>query len=271
MVQITLQEIENMSRKELKQAIRACFEYAPETSPVDRLAVLQEAQFYSRELERRSDSWVSWRDLLLEVVVIGLIGWEIHMGYSQQTHQDQAFEKEKAIWEHMDTSTKATADTLTSLAGTTDAMNKALQKQLALFYDVSLNVVFDQDRKKLTLANNGRTNVVLWGGKVGDTDIFVPTEGRTITAGAGFEFDGSPAYELMIARFPKPAQGGLLPYGLYIKNERGEEFVQHGYLALLWKGDVGILNVQTVSVAPEHWSNAKGVKPAAGKAPSPSR
>jgi hypothetical protein len=256
-----------MSKKELKDAIQACFEYAPETTAVDRLAVLQEAQFYTRELERRSDSWVSWRDLFLEVVVIALIGWEIVMGYSQQKHQDQAFEKEKSIWEHMDTSTKATADTLTSLAGTTDAMNKALQKQLALFYDVSLNVLFDQGRKKLMLTNNGRTNIVFWGGKVGDTNAFVPDEGRTITAGAGFEFDISPTYESMIAQFPKPAQG-MIPYELYIKNERGEEFVQHGYFSLVWKNDVGILNVQTISVAPEHWSAAKGVKPAAGKAPS---
>jgi hypothetical protein len=73
--------IDNMSRAELKRAIVMCFEYAPDATPIDRLAVFQEAEFYTRELERRADSRTSIRDLLLEIIVIGMIGWEIWMGY----------------------------------------------------------------------------------------------------------------------------------------------------------------------------------------------
>jgi hypothetical protein len=39
--------IGKMNRKELKQAILMCFEYAPDADPVDRLAVLQEAHVTS--------------------------------------------------------------------------------------------------------------------------------------------------------------------------------------------------------------------------------
>ena len=39
---IALREIENMTRKQLKQAVRDCFDYAPDASPIDRLAILQE-------------------------------------------------------------------------------------------------------------------------------------------------------------------------------------------------------------------------------------
>ena len=116
---IALREIENMTRKQLKQAVRDCFDYAPDASPIDRLAILQEAQFYARELERRSDSWVSFRDFVLEIVVIGLIGWEIHMNYRAEKMQSEAFDKQQVVLETQKSS-DATASILGSLKSTTE-------------------------------------------------------------------------------------------------------------------------------------------------------
>jgi hypothetical protein len=56
MKHIELKRIERLSRKELKQGILDCFEYGLEANPIDRLAVLQQGEFYSRELDRRHES-----------------------------------------------------------------------------------------------------------------------------------------------------------------------------------------------------------------------
>jgi hypothetical protein len=77
MEHLMLQDIKKMSEEELNIAIKNCFDYAPEATPIDRLAVLEEAQFYTRELERRDDAFVSKRDLWLEIIVIGLITMEL--------------------------------------------------------------------------------------------------------------------------------------------------------------------------------------------------
>jgi hypothetical protein len=249
MVQITLQEIENMNKKQLKQAIRNCFEYAPEASPVDRLAVLLEAQLYSRELERRSDSWVSWRDLVLEVVVIALIGWEILMGYQQQTHQDQTFEKEKTIWEHMDTSTKATADTLLATQGTMEAMRNAEENQLKLFYDINMNTLYVASSKGLSLINNGRTNVTLWELKIGTGPRVPEKEPRVITPNAGFQVSLQQFYDLSKKNLAKDSLGQT-PLDVFVKNEKGEKFTVQGYLVTVWTKDDIDIRTQTTSVTP---------------------
>jgi hypothetical protein len=246
---LTVKELEKLSRRELRARADEVFKDAETRGP----GYLIGAQFYIGELERRADSRTSIRDLILEILVIILIAGELYMSHKQSIQQDTQFKEQQIVLGNMEKSSKETLGAITAERQTMEAMNTALQKQLALFYDVSLNMVFDQDKKELMLMNNGRTNVVLWGGKVGEERAFAAEEGRTITSGAGFKFEGSLSYELMIARFPKPAQG-LLPYELYIKNERGEEFVQHGYFGVVWQNDVGILNVQTISVAPEHWS-----------------
>jgi hypothetical protein len=134
MQEINLANIDKLSKKELKLAIEGCFEHAPDASPTDRLAILQEAEFYTKELDRRSDSWVSIRDLILEIIVIGLIGWEIHMGYRQAADEATEFAQQQKIFQNLETSSQATADTLTALKTTMQAMNTGIQTDLALNY-----------------------------------------------------------------------------------------------------------------------------------------
>ena len=246
---LTVKEIGKLSRRELRERADEAFKKADEKGP----GYLAEAQFYTRELEHRHDSWVSIRDLILEIVVIVLIAGELYMSYRQGIEQGKQFEKQQAILGNMEQSSGATLGALTAEQRTMEAMNLALQNQLALYYDVSINVIFDQEKKEVMFLNNGRTNVVAWGTKVGEDKPFVPGEGRVITAGAGMKVDGKEIYNLLVGRFPKPSAGSVA-YELYLRNERGEDFVQRGYFALVWQGDVGIVNTQTASVMPEKWS-----------------
>jgi hypothetical protein len=129
---LELKQIDKMTKKELKLAVEDCFEHAPEVDPVDRLAILQEAEFYTRELERRSDSWISIRDLILELIVIALIGWEIHMSYRAETIQSEASDKQQVVLGNLQKSSEATAAILGSLKSTTETMNTAIQDEASL-------------------------------------------------------------------------------------------------------------------------------------------
>ena len=42
---LRLSNLSKLTDEELKLAVETCFEYAPEATPVDGLAILQEAQF----------------------------------------------------------------------------------------------------------------------------------------------------------------------------------------------------------------------------------
>ena len=145
-----------------------------------------------------------------------------------------------------------------------ETMNASLQKQLALYYDVSMNIVFDPDKKELTFINNGRTNIALWGTKAGEDAAQIEKEGRTIPPNGGFTMGAATTCNFMTARFPKPSEGSV-PYEVYIKNERREEFVLRGNFGMSWQGDAGKLTVQTTAIMPEHWTRTNDIKRAAGK------
>lgn len=255
-----------MSKQELKRAIDNCFDYAPDADPIDRLAVLLEAQFYTRELERRSDSRVSIRDLILEIFVILLIGGEIYMGYRAERLQAQNFDKQEIAFNNLNKSSDATAKTLVAVQGTMEGMNGALQKQLALFYEVSVNVIFEPETKLLFITNNGRTNVSIWGDKFGGNAAAIVADGRAIPPGGALKVDAAYVHDFLRERFPKP-NSGLVPYELYIKNDRGEKFVQGSQIGIRWQGDLAVLNVQTSSVAPGHWKPGTSGNPAFKRAP----
>lgn len=153
-------------------------------------------------------------------------------------------------------SSQATADMLGTLKNTTESMNIAAQKQLGLFYDVAVNVVFDTQGKEMTFINEGRTNVLVWGGVIGDVTPNMEKDGRIILPGAGYMVDGSRIYDFLVARFPSPGDGQV-PSEFYYKNARGEEFVQYGYVGVHWNGLLPNITTQTTYIVPEKWSAKK--------------
>ncbi len=248
--------IDKMSQAELKRAIVMCFEYAPDATPIDRLAVLQEAEFYTRELERRRDSWTSIRDLALEIAVIALIGWEIHMSYRGERLDSQNFEKEQVVFANLEASSAATAGTLIELEKTSKQMNEAVQTELAVAYEVSLNVKFDITTDRIIITNEGRTNVTLWGSKVEKSGIVMEKGPRTLTPGVPYLITGHEVTAGLTGVVPK---GGFppVPFVMFIKNERGEEFVaRYEFAQMLMMGPSQIQPIM-LSIAPFEWSKKR--------------
>ena len=252
----SLRVIDKMSRAELKNAIIMCFEYAPDATPIDRLAVLQEAQFYMRELENRRDSRTSLRDLILEIVVIMLIGGEIILGYYHGRNEATASALEYQVLTNLQTSSSATASTLTELQATSKQMNEAVQNELAVAYEVSLNVKFDITSDQIIITNEGRTRVSLWGSKVGKSSIVMEKVPRTLTPGVPYLITGHEVTTGLTGVVPK---GGFppVPFVMFIKNEREEEFVaRYEFAQMLMMGPSQIQPIM-LSITPFEWSKKR--------------
>ena len=88
---MTFEEFEKAKPRELRAKAKSYFEaaQAPGHTGERVTSFLLEAQFYMGEIDRRHDSWISLRDLVLEIVVILLIGWEIFEGNKQASVLDK--------------------------------------------------------------------------------------------------------------------------------------------------------------------------------------
>jgi len=228
--------------------VEEAFQKADEKGP----GYLAEAQFYMRELEHRRDSFTSIRDLILELIVIALIGWEIHMSYRGEGMESQNFEKEQAIFTSLQASSAATAGTLIALEETSKQMNEAVQTELAVSYEVSLNVKFDVTSDQIIITNEGRTRVSLWGSKVGKSAVVMEKGPRTLTLGVPYLITGHEVTTGLTGVIPK---GGFppVPFVMFIKNERGEEFVaRYEFAQMMMMGPMQIQPIM-ISITPFNW------------------
>ena len=251
MRELRLNNIDKLSKKELKQGIENCFDYAPEADPVDRLAILQEAQFYTRELEHRRDSWVSIRDFLLEIAVIGLIGWEIWMGYRAEDLQKQNFKEEKTVLVNLRDSSGATAETLVAVKDAMNAMKIATEKQVELFYDVEVSIAFDDATERLLLTNTGRGRVSLAELTIqADPIQHILYDKPQVITPAGVYFiplKGLHAY--LSEQLPK-GQTRKFAFTFLLRNEKEEKITITGDIIATWVGDAPSIVSQTNTILP---------------------
>jgi hypothetical protein len=82
----------------------SCFAQMPERGSQEHAGLLLQAQFYMNEVARRHDSTIARRDLILELIIIGLIVAEIAFGIVEGN-------KQAAILDQMNASASATAIT----------------------------------------------------------------------------------------------------------------------------------------------------------------
>jgi hypothetical protein len=249
---VKLEEFEKWKKKELRQRIDDCFEHAQETEAEDRLAVLLEAQFYTRELEHRNDSWVSIRDFILEILVIALIGWEIHMGYKQESQQSDLFEKQQQVLTNLEQSSAATATALESLKSTTETMNAAIQDEANLNYRVSVDVSFDAGSKRVIIVNKGRSDVWLWGDKLGNEKAVFEKAPRAVSSGGFYYILGDTFYDEM-SKTPKDASV-TVPFSLFLRNGNGKDYVVTSQFNAVWQKDTLNIHTQTISITQRDWS-----------------
>ncbi len=266
------EKLEKANKKELRREVVDRFNRYNAEAP-GGIEYLWEAQFYMGELDRRSGSRIALRDFILEIVVIVLIGIEIGLAIKQGKDEDKLMDKQNGILtklqdassdtaksmkaladvtKAMSDNTSASARTLLSLRSTTETMNKATQSQLALFYDVGVTLLYDAAQKKLTIVNNGRTNVMMWGEKFSDWPMQINPEARIIIPGSGWVIPADVFFKAMDDKVPKGSTVSV-PYFLYLKNAHGEQFVLGARLLFEWDKDALTMRTMTNAITPEHW------------------
>jgi hypothetical protein len=278
---MTFEELEKADTSQLREEVVRRFNQYNATSP-GGIEHLWEAQFYIGEidrrqagLERQEDRRIALRDFRMEWAVISLIGlelvaavWGIALGVSQGREDRVLMDKQNRIlsdlqsatsttattMKNLETSSAATAKTLLALQSTMERMSQASQGQLALFYDVSLNIFWDAANKSLRLSNNGRTNISLVGVKFGDKQpAFVPPQ---VIAPNGMYTEQVSDIDEAMASLPKGTSRSF-PLLLFLKNAKQEEFVVEQNIDLSWEADKVILRTQTSSIRPERWSRLR--------------
>jgi hypothetical protein len=111
--------------------------FNPSTVDLQGLYALDVTRLHTRDwLTERTDiqeyreRWIPLRDFILEILVICLIGWEIHLGYQQDKQQAINFSTEQKLLNSLAINTQTTANTLASLQRTTESMNGTIEREL---------------------------------------------------------------------------------------------------------------------------------------------
>jgi hypothetical protein len=149
------------------------------------------------------------------------------------------------------TATERTASALKDLQATTEAMSKATQGQLELFYNVALNVYWDQPSKQIRIVNNGRTNVDI-NAAILDGQRLNLASNNVLTPNGSFDIKIPPIDSALIG-LPK---GSTKDFSLvlYLRNSRQEEFVLDQSIQAFWDVDKPAVGSRTLSIRPEQWS-----------------
>ena len=222
---MTFEEFENASNKELRREVVDRFNRYNERAP-SGIEHLLEARSYMGEIDRRHDSWIARRDLILELVVILLIGGEIWLGVKQGTDEGILMEKQTGVLQKLQDSAAATASTLTALQGVTEATNKAIQKEYDLDYRVSLDIVPQGNRQVLTVLNRGHRTILLLGRKVaGLKPNFRKADSAIIFADRTVDLNLPELYNELSKRAPTVGASGSVPLEFYLQSDDGSEWV----------------------------------------------
>jgi hypothetical protein len=264
---VTLEELRNLSDEEVVKRIND--KIAPEIgTSFFSLPDFVSAQFYLAELDRREKSraddkrdgietkrwktdlkyerWIVFL-IIFEVIAAALLTlWADHRQSKSSDRELAVLQSMQVVLSHLQESSAATAGTLVALQETSKQMNEAVQNELSLSYEASLNVSYNIVTETVSITNEGRSNITLWGSKIGNGRTISEKPPRALTPGVPYAL---PAHEivsgLLQQRNPE-AKNGPISFVMLLKNERGEELVGE---YLLSGNSGGPLQVGTVMVS----------------------
>jgi len=265
------EEFETAKPAELKRLAKQCFEESQEeyVSNEQKVSLLLEAQFYVAEADRRSGGRIALRDLILEIIVILLIGFEIILAIKQGIDEDKLMDKQNGILSSLQQSTSATASTLQglltltgtmnestsktastlgALESTTKIMNRAVHDQIELFYDPSVLLSYDPGGNRVLFVNTGRSSLTL---------SLLKMDGQTKNIGGNKLLSaGSTIYVEIPSEYKKwsdlpKGSGRNVPVEAHLTNELGRKYVLSGGLFFVWENDKIVVHGQNYSLTPE--------------------
>jgi Uri superfamily endonuclease len=266
---VTLEELRCLGDEELIKRVNNKIAPKIEENSAFSFPDFVSAQFYMGELNRRENRRVEterdrtekrrwYLDFALESLIVVLILVEIalsisdHRQYSKNSAAElKTFSDMQGILSSLQDTSKATADTMKAERQTMEGMRISLDRQVALFYDVQLNVVYNEATKKLVLINTGRTNVALYEAVVRDGQKSVKQfeKPQLIAPNSTQEFELEESVSALAKELPK-GQERRYAFTFFVKNERQERFTLAGDLIAVWRGDVLLFITQPNTIVP---------------------
>jgi hypothetical protein len=275
---MTFEEFEKADPRKLRELAMNNFDAAQYLVGELKTPYMLEAQFYMQELDRREGSRVALRDFRMEVCVIGLIGLEIvlailgiWLAIKQGNNDDNLMKKQNVILTNLQTSTadtatamkglsdltkamsdntSASARTLLSLRSTTQEMNKGVHDQIALFYDPSVLVTYNQTNNNIVFTNTGRSSVKLTKLEMDEQLRVIAGAPMLIVPGTSLTLDESDRYKKVSSELQK---GSIREVNVeaHLESEAGKRFRLTGALWFIWVNDKLEVRTQTTAILPE--------------------
>jgi len=277
---VTVEELRKLSKKALRVRANEQLALVDTANADSRDLHIHNADLFVRELERRRDywSWVSLRDLILEIIVIGLIGWEIGLSYQQEKQQSANFSDQQRVLGTMDTSASKTATAMTtlqaeqtklvtaqqqSLATLRDtlksitSMNTLLNQQVKMAYDVVPFIMFNGTEKRIEITNTGKTAISARGVKYESEPAWKFPENGFIVPGSMNYLPTEQLYSRAETEVPK-GSGREVNIQIYFESADGKQYIAHVVLHEKWDKDKMIILTTTTSTSLEPWPS--GIK-----------
>jgi hypothetical protein len=278
-----LEDLSRMSEAELREKADEQLDPPVKVQGAFQFTVkpdLSAAQFFIDEIERRAgeaerkrQSWITTRDLLLEVVVIVLIGAEIYFGIMGGNQQLDALRKlninagqQYQLLQTMNKNAEQTAKALTDLTQEQQTavatqqqtlqmvteMNSSLRTELGLNFKPALTLIPEPSTKRLAFQNVGKTNLFIWGSKVEGAPPEVLPEPRIVAATTTYLLDVTALWAIESAALTK-GNTDRKRLELNLKAADQKKYVASFFLVFAWQEDKLTMNVQVTGIEQKDW------------------
>jgi hypothetical protein len=131
-------------------------------------------------------------------------------------------------------------------------MNFALQRQLAMAFDVAVIVTTDDAQRRVGVLNQSKTVIVVRGMKYDDELPVKFPDDKFIPSGDKYDFFEEGIYKNAALAVPKGSEKQI-PLEVYVQAADQKHYVVHSYLLLKWENDTVKLYPTINSIKQEQW------------------
>lgn len=142
--------------------------------------------------------------------------------------------------------------TLKNTLSSTTQMEKALEQELNLAFDVSVAITTNNTSRHISIINQGKTAVSVWGGKLNDDQPTKFDNPKFIAPGTQVEFFLENAFTHLASLVPKESKR-TFPLEFYVLSADGKPYIVRGVVSGLWEKDQFNLYSTIASIKQEAW------------------
>jgi hypothetical protein len=199
------------------------------------------------EQARKRYKYAFWFFALFAIV---LIGWQAYRTEKYQDRSSTAIDKQGKRIESLTEDIRQRDEELANL---NRQQLDVSQKELALKYQPSVDVVYE--KKRLKIYNRGKTNLLFWGTKLGNGPKSISSEPRIIspTPDSFYYLLINELEKEIMEKFPPNFQT-YVPFEIFIANEKSQKYIVKCLLYIVLVNGEVTIHTQNVGILKTAWS-----------------